>query len=69
LGHDLPRLNGTGDWTVPLPATFVIGRDGRVVLAHVEPNYHRRLEPAAVVAALAALNAGAMPKPALHPTQ
>jgi peroxiredoxin len=56
LGHDLPRLNGTGDWVVPLPATFVIGRDSRVVLAHVEPNYHRRLEPAKAVAALEALS-------------
>ena len=27
-GMDLPRLNGTGDWRVPLPATFVIGADG-----------------------------------------
>jgi peroxiredoxin len=55
LGHDLPRINGTGDWTVPMPATFIIGRDGRVVLAHVEPVHYRRLEPAKVVAALEAL--------------
>jgi peroxiredoxin len=52
LGHDLPVLNGTGDWTVPLPATFIIGPDGRVVLAHVEPNYHQRLDPAKAVAVL-----------------
>ena len=52
LGHDLPLLNGTGDWTVPLPATFIIGQDGRVVLAHVEPSYHQRLDPAKVVAVL-----------------
>jgi peroxiredoxin len=55
LGHDLPKLNGTGDWTVPLPATLVIGRDGRVVLSHVEPVRSRRLEPASVVEALQAL--------------
>ena len=52
LGHDLPKLNGTGDWTVPLPATFVIGRDGRIVLSHVEPVRSRRLEPSAVLDAL-----------------
>ncbi len=50
LDHDLPRING--DWRLPLPATFVIGRDGRVLLAHVEPAPHHRLEPAAALAAL-----------------
>ena len=47
-GHDLPRLNRTGDWRLPLPATFIVGADGHVVSAHVEPVVHRRLEPAAV---------------------
>ena len=52
LGHDLPKLNHTGDWRVPLPATFVIGTDGLVVRAHVEPVAHRRLEPSDVVQTL-----------------
>ena len=52
LGHDLPRLNGTGDWRVPLPATFVLDPDGRVVHASVEPVAHRRLEPDFVVQVL-----------------
>jgi peroxiredoxin len=55
LGHDLPRLNGTGDWTIPLPATFIIGRDGKVVLAHVEAAHYRRLEPAHAVTTLETL--------------
>ncbi len=52
LGHDLPRLNKTDDWRVPLPATFIIGPDGRVVKSHVATNAHSRLEPAEVVRAL-----------------
>ncbi len=52
LGHDLPKLNQTGDWRVPLPATFIIGSDGRVVKAHVEPTAHRRLEPEQVLTVL-----------------
>ncbi len=56
LGHDLPRLIRTGDWRVPLPATFIVGRDGRVAQAHVEP-LHRRLEPAEVVQKLETLAA------------
>lgn len=45
LGHDLPRLNGTGNWRVPLPASFIIERDGTIALAHVQPYLERRLEP------------------------
>jgi peroxiredoxin len=46
LGHDLPRVNGTGDWRLPLAATFIIGHDGRVVRSHVSSLHYRRLEPA-----------------------
>lgn len=49
LGHDLPRVNGTGDWRVPLPASFVVGRDGRVALSHAGATPWDRLEPAAAV--------------------
>ena len=59
LGHDLPRLNRTGDWRVPLPATYVINTDGRVALAHLEPALYGRLEPAAAVAALQKLRVDA----------
>ena len=55
LGHDLPRLNRTGDWRVPLPATFIVGPDGRIASAHVEPVAHRRLEPGDVVRKLGEL--------------
>ena len=49
LGHDLPRINGTGDWRSPLAATFVIALDGRIALAHVEVVAWRQLEPDAAV--------------------
>ena len=55
MGHNLPQLNGTGDWRVPLPATFIIGTDGRIIRAHVEPVAHRRLEPSEAVRELEAL--------------
>ena len=58
LGHDLPTMNGTGNWLVPLPATFVIDSAGRVALGHVAPSNHLRLEPADAVAALNAARAG-----------
>jgi peroxiredoxin len=49
---------GDGDacgWTLPLPAVYLVGRDGRVEWAHVDANWRRRAEPAEVVARLAAL--------------
>ena len=52
LGHVVPRLNGTGDWTLPIPAGFVIGRDGRITYAHVDTDVTRRLEPRAALEAV-----------------
>jgi peroxiredoxin len=49
-GRDLAEWNG-GDWTLPVPATFVVGRDRRIALAHVDADYRSRLEPADAVAA------------------
>ena len=59
LGHALPRINGTNEWTLPVPAGFVVGRDGRVAYAHVDTRITRRLEPAAALAAVRELETGA----------
>ena len=53
FGHPLPAVNGTHDWRLPLPGTFVIGTDGRVLLARASVDYRTRLEPADALAALA----------------
>jgi peroxiredoxin len=57
-GKALPDVNGDDSWELPVPATFVVARDGRIALAHVEVDYRARLEPAAIVAALDALRPG-----------
>ncbi|MBX9588082.1 MAG: AhpC/TSA family protein [Hyphomonadaceae bacterium] len=54
-GHDLPAHNGDGRWSLPMPATYVIAQGGVIALAHVDPDYRKRLEPKAVIEALAAL--------------
>lgn len=46
---DLPTLNGNGQWVLPVPATFVIDRHGRVAFAHVDADYRERAEPADVL--------------------
>ncbi len=57
LGHDLAALNGDGRWRAPLPAVFVVGGDGRIALAHADRAMARRLDPAAVMAAVSASGA------------
>ncbi len=39
------------DWTLPVPAAFVVGQDGRVVFAHVSPDYKQRIDGAALLEA------------------
>ena len=52
FGQDLPTRNADGRWSLPIPATYVLGRDGTIALAFVEPDYRKRLEPADAIAAL-----------------
>lgn len=46
FGIDLARSNGTISNELPVPATFIIDRDGRVAFAFVDADYRVRLEPA-----------------------
>ncbi len=54
-GNVLPVVNGDGAWRLPIPATYVIGKDGRIMLASVDPDYRNRLDPTEVLAVLAPL--------------
>lgn len=55
FGHALPDKNGGDSWRLPIPATYVIGRDGVIALAFVDIDYRNRLEPAEIVTALEGL--------------
>ncbi|HRK18670.1 MAG TPA: peroxiredoxin-like family protein [Hyphomicrobiaceae bacterium] len=55
IGKGLPSMNGDDSWELPVPATYVIGADGIITLAHVDVDYRRRLEPEALVDAVARL--------------
>lgn len=52
FGHDLPARNGDDNWSLPMPATYVVARGGRIALANVDPDYRNRLDPGIVLAAL-----------------
>ena len=52
FGIDLEAANGEGSQTLPVPATFVIGKGGTVLKAFVDADYTQRLEPDEIIAAL-----------------
>ena len=45
LRIDLARFNGDSTWELPIPATYLVGRDGVVAWAGVDVDYTRRPEP------------------------
>ncbi|HEV7234495.1 MAG TPA: peroxiredoxin-like family protein [Sphingorhabdus sp.] len=52
---DIPSFNGTAGWFLPMPAVFVVGRDGLVHERHVNPDFRQRMEIDALrIAAVAA---------------
>lgn len=52
FGFPLPQVNGEDSWELPIPATYVVDRDGTIRLAYVDANYMTRLEPSALIACL-----------------
>jgi peroxiredoxin len=57
FNHALPDKNGDESWVLPIPATYVIDRDGSVALAFVDVDYRNRLEPADILSVVATLAA------------
>ena len=45
LKVDLSTINDEPSWTLPMPARYVIGQDGVIAYAEVNPDYTRRPEP------------------------
>ena len=52
LGNQLPSFNGDESWTLPMPGRFVIGSDGIITYAEVNPDYTRRPEPSDMLPAI-----------------
>lgn len=59
LKNDLPAFNDDPSWTLPMPARYVIGQDGTILYAEVNPDYTRRPEPADMLPVLRAARAAA----------
>jgi len=54
---NLPVANGDDSWELPIPATYMIGRDGSVRYASPNPDYSARPEPAELLDHLGRLDA------------
>jgi peroxiredoxin len=51
-GHRLAEYQGNDGWFVPLPATFVVAPDGRIVAREVNPDFRQRMDVDRILAAL-----------------
>lgn len=52
FGNNLPEAHGEAGWRLPIPATYVVGANGKIVYAHIARDYRTRAEPADALAAL-----------------
>ena len=53
---DLEKASGETHHVLPAPATYIIGKDGVINFAYVNPNYKARLHPDVLLAAANAYN-------------
>jgi len=55
FGLDIPAANGDDTFQLPIPATFVIDRDGIVAWRFADPDYTKRADPIEVLEVLSKL--------------
>ena len=41
--QDMPSFHGNDGWVLPIPATFVVGRDGIVRTRFIDPDFRKRM--------------------------
>lgn len=51
-GWDITPYNASDAWTLPIPATFVVGSDGCVIGRFIDPDYRQRMNVADIFAVL-----------------
>jgi len=52
FGNDLAVVNNDPAWVLPMPARYVIGTDGIIAYAEVNPDYTRRPDPSELLPVL-----------------
>ena len=56
-GINLSELHGSRTWMLPIPATYVIDRNGAVAAAFVDPDFTCRTDPGDILEVIASLEA------------
>jgi peroxiredoxin len=51
-GIDVSKENANGEWTLPVPATFILDANGVVRARHIAMDYRQRMEPSEILAVL-----------------
>ncbi len=51
---NLPLANGDSSWELPIPATFIVDRDGTILYASADEDYTHRPEPLEILRQLSA---------------
>ena len=49
---NLPFTNGDESWELPIPATYILDRDGTVLYSSADEDYTQRPEPSDILRAL-----------------
>ena len=54
-GPKFPEIYGNQSWFLPIPATYIVARDGTIAEAFVNPDFRYRLDPSDIVRTLRGL--------------
>ncbi len=52
FNFDIPKYNGDESWELPIPATYIVNTDGKIVHAFVNADYTKRMEPTEIISKL-----------------
>jgi peroxiredoxin len=52
FGNNLPVINDDPSWVLPMPARYVIGSDGVIAYAEINPDYTQRPDPSELLPVL-----------------
>jgi peroxiredoxin len=55
-GWDVSPFQGNTNWTLPVPATFIVGRDGLVKARFIDPDYRKRMDSSEILEVLRSLS-------------
>jgi len=56
FGFDIPGDNGDESYELPMPATYIVGVDGRIIWSFVDEDYTKRAEPEDILNVLKSLH-------------